>query len=68
MNEFAKHLKFNVFSNVIKHYALLKMINFKALYIMQITNVVLTTYGEVTKFYFKFLSLKNLKTLKKKLS
>ncbi len=44
------------------------MIDFEALYIMQIANVVLPTYGEIIKFYFKFLSFKNLKTLKKKLS
>jgi hypothetical protein len=65
MNEFAKHLKFNVFFDVIKHYAFLKIIDFEALYIMQIANVVLTIYDEVIKFYFKFLLLKNLKTLKK---
>ena len=44
------------------------MIDFEALYIMQIANIVLIIYDEVIKFYFKFLSLKNLKTLKKKLS
>ncbi len=68
MNEFAKHLKSNVFLDVIKHYVLLKMINFEALYIMQIANVVLITYDEVIKFYLKFLSFKDLKTFKKKLS
>ncbi len=35
---------------------------------MQIANVVLITYDEVIKFYFKFLLFKNLKTFKKKLS
>ncbi len=68
MNEFAKHLKSNVFFNVIKYYVLLKIIDSRALYIMQITNVVLIIYDEVIKFYFKFLSFENLKTLKKKLS
>jgi len=31
INEFAKYLKSNVFFNVIKHYVLLKMIDFEAL-------------------------------------